>query len=192
MKQVVAATLPSSQLNAAQHVKRIREIIMGRDLNQVNGRLERIENRHRSSAPASSSSEITDLKKAHSALQEECQQLRLELHQEKILRQQQHAQIAQTLNQLGQIPADPPAPARGVNTEDLASEMAARIDARFREILSHIQTELLQWKGQLDRDVQAIREVKADRKELSHRLSRIAAATMEDPPAPVPEVGFLL
>ena len=184
--------MSSSQLNPAQHVERIREIIMGRDLNQVHGRLERIENGLGDSAPASSSPDISELKQAYSSLQKECHQLRLELQQEKIMRKQQLSQLDQTLSQLSQSPMGSTAPIAGLNTDDLASEMAARIDARFREMLSHLQSELLQWKGQLDRDVQSIREVKADRKELSGRLSRIAAAAMEEPTPPPPEEGYLL
>lgn len=193
--------MSNSQLNPAQHVNRIREIIMGRDLTQVHGRLECIENDvgDGSLTPASapSSTEISELKSAYHDLQEECHRLRMELHQEKFMRKQQLSQIDQHLGQMAQQPATAsgaPAlpPAQTVNTDELASQMAARIDGRFREILSHLQTELLQWKGQLDRDVQSIHEVKADRRELSLRFAKMAAAAMEDENKSNPEEDYLL
>ncbi|MGJ8694778.1 MAG: hypothetical protein ACSHYF_00535 [Verrucomicrobiaceae bacterium] len=181
--------MSTSPLNPAQHVERIREIIMGRDLNQVHGRLERIESGMAGSGPSLSSAAVSDMQQKIASLHEECHGLRLELHQEKIMRKQQLAMIDQHLSQLANHPE---VSGNTRDAEDLASEMAARIDARFREILTHLQSELLQWKGQLDRDVQALRDVKIDRKELMSRFARMASAAMEDEDGPSPKDGYLL
>ena len=181
--------MSTSQLNPAQHVERIREINMGRDLTQVHGRLERIENGLDTGSPAAASPAFHELQASFAELQEECHRLRLELHQEKIMRKQQLVQIDQHLQQMA-----PPTASIGEiqDTDDLASEMAARIDARFREMMTHLQTELLQWKGQLDRDVQAVRDVKMDRKEVMQRFARIVSAAMADEDEPNPKDGYLL
>lgn len=184
--------MSTSQLNPAQHVERIREIIMGRDLTQVHGRLERIESDLDTGSPKPSSPALNDLRNSFAELQEECHRLRLELHQEKIMRKQQLMQINQHLQQISQHPVQANQAMGISNPDDLASEMAARIDARFREMMSHLQTELLQWKGQLDRDVQAVREVKMDRKEILQRFARIVSAAMADEDEPNPKDGFLL
>ncbi|MDB4353877.1 hypothetical protein N9Z02_01095 [Akkermansiaceae bacterium] len=181
--------MSTSQLNPAQHVERIREIIMGRDLNQVHGRLQRIENGLDTGATLRSSDDLHQLQQSFSELQEECHQLRLELHQEKIMRKQHMAQLDQ---QLRNRITSPVSSGAVEDPEDLAAQMAARIDARFREMMSHLQTELLQWKGQLDRDVQAIREVKMDRKEVLQRFAKIVSAAMEDADEPPTKDGYLL
>ena len=59
-------------------------------------------------------------------------------------------------------------------------------------MMTHLQTELLQWKGQLDRDVQAVRDVKMDRKEVMQRFARIVSAAMADEDEPNPKDGYLL
>ncbi len=187
--KIDAATMSTSQLNPAQHVERIREIIMGRDLTQVRGRLERIENGLDTTSPASSSSEIQNLQNSFEELQAECLRLRNELQQEKNMRKQQLGEIDQHMQQLVQ---DAPIGTPSTDSDDIASEMAARIDARFREMMSHLQTELLQWKGQLDRDVQALREVKMDRKDVMQRFARIVSAAMEDEDEANPKNGYLL
>jgi len=162
---------------------------MGRDLNQVNGRLERIENGLGSEESSTSSVALGELRQSFSDLQEDCHRLRLELHQEKIMRKQQLTQIDQHLSKMTQLPGKQASP---MDSDELASQMAARIDARFREMMTHLQTELLQWKGQLDRDVQALREVKIDRKDVMQRFARIVSAAMADEDEPNPKDGFLL
>ena len=180
--------MSTPQLNPAQHVVRIREIIMGRDLNQVHGRLKRIESDLNTGSPVVQSHLVQQLETSFSKLQEECHRLKLELHQEKIMRKQQLAQIDQQLRELTHRPV---AVTTIKNSDELASKMAARIDARFREIMSHLQTELLQWKGQLDRDVQALRDVKVDRQDVINRFARIASAAIADDENN-PKDGYLL
>jgi DNA-binding helix-hairpin-helix protein with protein kinase domain len=68
--------------------------------------------------------------------------------------------------------------------------MAARIDARVREILQHLQTEIVQWKRQIDRELQTVREDSVSRAELKSRFARLASAAMEDDPKP--DNGFLI
>ena len=68
-----------------------------------------------------------------------------------------------------------------------------RAVAAFMVFLQHLQTELVHWKGQVDRDVQGVRNQKADREELQNRFARLASAAMEeDPPAVREDDGFLL
>ncbi|MDB4462180.1 hypothetical protein N9054_01485, partial [bacterium] len=64
--------MSTSQLNPAKHVERIREIIMGRDLTQVHGRLERIESGLDTGSPKPSSPALNDLRNSFAELQEEC------------------------------------------------------------------------------------------------------------------------
>ena len=76
--------------------------------------------------------------------------------------------------------------------ERVAAEMTSLIDARTREILHHLQNEILQWKNQMDRDLQSIRDVKADRKEIKNRFARLASAAMEDSSDFEAPEGYLL
>lgn len=169
--------MSTSLLNPAKHVERIREIIMGRDLNQVHGRLKRIENDLNTDPPVLQSHVIQQLETSFSKLQDECHRLRSELHQEKIIRKQQLAQIDQYFRELTHRPVTV---TTIKNSDELASKMTARIDARFREIMSHLQTELLQWRGQLNRDMQALRNDKVDRQDVMNRFTRIASAAIAD------------
>jgi hypothetical protein len=168
--------MSTSQLNPAQHVERIREIIMGRDLNQVHGRLKRIESDLNTGTAMVQSQAGKQLETSFSKLQEEYHRLKLELHQEKIMRKQQLAQIDQHLREMTQRHFNG---TNIKNPDDLGSEMAARIDVRFREMMSHLQTELLQWKGQLDRDVMI-------------RFAKIANAAMEDGDGNNPKGSYFL
>ncbi|MDA7890315.1 hypothetical protein N9A78_03805, partial [Akkermansiaceae bacterium] len=67
--------MSTSLLNPAKHVERIREIIMGRDLNQVHGRLKRIENDLNTGSPVLQSHVIQQLETSFSKLQDECHRL---------------------------------------------------------------------------------------------------------------------
>jgi hypothetical protein len=62
--------------------------------------------------------------------------------------------------------------------------MAARIDARMREVFQHLQSEIVQWKNQMDREFHTLREDTVSRTELKNRFARIASAAMEEDPKP--------
>lgn len=126
------------------------------------------------------------LASSQQALIRETQELKIRIQKESAARQQQISQIAQKLtrektNPTSALP-DQNALENHVSArmEKVAAEMTSLIDARTREILHHLQNEILQWKNQMDRDLQSIRDVKADKKELSSRFSRLASAAMED------------
>ena len=74
--------------------------------------------------------------------------------------------------------------------EKMSSAMAARIDARVRELLQHVRSEMGHWKGQVDRDLHHVREESVSRNELKERFARLASAAMEDQPKT--DDGFLL
>jgi predicted nucleic acid-binding Zn-ribbon protein len=170
--------MTSSPLNPAQHVERIREILIGRDLQHMHGRISRIEGAMEKELPADGSSPlqetITQLQNEHSALRQELETLK----NQKEAPQSQSSHVA-------------PGPEL---SSQLASQMAARIDARFREILSHLQNELLQLKGQFDSDLRSLKSSKADRSELSSRFARLASAAMleQDQVEKKKTEGFLL
>lgn len=154
----------SPPLNPSQHVERIREILIGRDLQHMHGRISRIEGTlQQEGAPIMASS---DLQTAISSLRDEQAALRQEVQNFK-------NRSTSSLHSSSSGSSD-------ATTDELASELSARIDAQFSEILTHLQNELTQLKGQLDEDLQTIREVKADRRELDHRFNRLAQAAMDD------------
>jgi len=76
----------------------------------------------------------------------------------------------------------------------LASAMTAQIDARFREIFSHFQGEILKLKGQLVEELSALKLGKVDRTEINSRFARIATAALEeqDLSEEMKNEGFLL
>jgi len=152
-----------SSLNSSQHVERIREILIGRDLQHLHGRLSRIEGAlSNDGLPADS----PDLFEAIRALRNEQSALRMEV---------------QALKK-GNSPANPASllDRSQSSTDDLAAEMAERIDARFQEILSHFQKELRQWKSKLEDDLRSFNDSKVDRAEMNSRFSRLANAAMEN------------
>ncbi len=174
--------MTSSPLNPSQHVERIREILIGRDLQNMHGRISRIEGALEKDPPANQSS---NLQEAISDLKEEQASIRQEL-------QVQQKQSDSSLTSKSLLEANPLA--NKEQTAELAARIDARIDARFREILSHLQNELLQLKGQLDTELSTLKSEKADRTELSKRFARLANAAMENenPTAEEKTEGFLL
>ncbi|MEM9081636.1 MAG: hypothetical protein AAGC74_13195 [Verrucomicrobiota bacterium] len=192
--------MPPKSLNPSEQVERIREILVGRQMGKVEKRLAELESRtglHPAHSSSLSSSSVT-----HSPSPEP-DALELRLQQESALRQKQVSHLARQLAQVtSQNRAAASAPPEVDTTliekrlsdrlETVAAEMTARVDARTREILHHLQNEILQWKNQTDRDLQSIREVSVDRKELKLRFARLASAAMEDKPESEPEDGYLL
>lgn len=193
--------MPESSLNPSQQVERIREILVGRQMHQVEDRLQRLE----SGSPAGGAdpAALQRLEQAQRTVVDQTNQLRRQIGEEVQLRNQQIAQLAQHLDTASRKLHEASV---GIERQDrqleqhlsthlehISTAMAARIDARVREILQHLQTELLHWKNQMDRDLQGMRNDKADRRELQSRFARLASAAMEEdrPEAPKDE-GFLL
>lgn len=193
--------MPDTKFNPSQQVERIREILVGREMGRIERRLNELET---SSPSTTSFRRETDGDQRVAATQQflarETQELKIRLQKETAARQQQMVQLTEKLTRERAVPtgalslSDENSIEQHLSErmETLASEMTALIDARTREILHHLQNEILQWKNQMDRDLQSIRDVKADKKDLSTRFSRLASAAMEDHSNfEVPE-GYLL
>lgn len=180
-------------LNPSQHVERIREILVGRQIHQVEDRLRTLEETLAHREPPVAQEALQDLQRSQSAVLEETVQLRQQVRQEAQLRTEQ---IERITRQLESTCRDLQQHDRGLqqslsaHLENMSGAMAARIDARVREILQHLQTEIVQWKHQIDRDLQNMREDSVSRAELKSRFAKLASAAMEDDPHP--EDGFLL
>ena len=199
--------MPETPLNASQQVERIREILVGRQMYQVEDRLRRLEEgggaEPGSAGPRVDLAAIRRLEESQSAVIEHTNQLRKQLVDEAELRNQQIGHLAEHLNRTAQKIEAASSGLGGVDEqlevqlsehlEHISSAMAARIDARVREILQHLQSELVHWKSQMDREMKGMREQKADRREMQSRFARLASAAMEDaPPKPEENDGFLL
>ena len=192
--------MSDSSLNPSQQVERIREILVGRQMHQVEDRLQRLESSP--AGPGTDPGAIQRLEQSQRAVVDQTNQLGQQIGQEVQLRNQQIAQLAQHLDSASQKLHDASVDIErqdrqleqhlSAHLEHISAAMAARIDARVREILQHLQTELVHWKGQVDRDVQGVRNEKADREELQNRFARIASAAMEELPKTTEDDGFLL
>ena len=179
--------MPETKFNPSQQVERIREILVGREMGRIERRLVDLE---------TSTTETTQFRRepavdqrmatTQQSLMHETQDLKIRLQKETAARQQQISQLAQKISQpQGGSPmsfAEQDSIERHVSErmEKVAAEMTSLIDARTREILHHLQNEILQWKNQMDRDLQSIRDIKADKKEVGGRFARLASAAMED------------
>ena len=174
-------------LNPSQQVERIREILIGRQMTQVEDRLRTLEGAVTSQGALVGEQVIQKVQSGQAAVLEETQQLRQQLQQESQFRSTQIDRLGKQLE----------ATCRDIHQHDqelqqnlsshlekVSSAMAARIDARVREILQHLQTEIVQWKRQIDREVQTVREDSVSRDELKSRFARLASAAMEDDPKP--------
>ena len=199
--------MPDPSLNPSQQVERIREILVGRQMQQVEERLAKMESHLAQAGPSSAGSAGSEsfqrLQTAQSNELHETQKLRKQVQEESQLHSQQIENLAQSLNAASEkLDAASAGLARQdqhlgshltKHLEDISAAMAARIDARVREILSHLQHEIGQWKHQIDRDMNSVRTTMVDRQELKNRLARLASAAMLDEPNPeTEENGFLL
>lgn len=179
--------MPETKFNPSQQVERIREILVGREMGRIERRLADLETSTTATTSFRREPEVEQrMASTQQSLMRETHELKIRLQKETAARQQQIAQLAQkvTREQSGtpmnfaeqgsieQHVAD--------RMEKVAAEMTSLIDARTREILHHLQNEILQWKNQMDRDLQSIRDIKADKKEMGSRFARIASAAMED------------
>lgn len=181
--------MPETKFNPSQQVERIREILVGREMGRIENRLNELETTSTTTTSFRREPEV-DLRIAatQKRLVRETQELKIRLQKETAARQQQMTQLAEKIARQKPHAAGPLALADessieqhvSARMESLAGEMTALIDARTREILHHLQNEILQWKNQMDRDLQSIRDIKADKKELNTRFSRMASAAMED------------
>ncbi len=153
--------MTSSELNPSQHVERIREILIGRDLQNMHGRLARIEGSLENKLPEQDSSQFEE---AIMSLQQD----QASIHQELNFLKKQKDRIPHLAANSAQH--DSPV------YEHSSSELTAQIDARFREIISHFQNEISQLKGQMDEHLHSLKSQKADRVELHERFTRLAHA----------------
>ena len=64
--------------------------------------------------------------------------------------------------------------------EHTTSAVDSRIDARYRQILSHLQNEILKASRDVHEELNALKSTKADREELTTRFARLASAAMEE------------
>ena len=198
--------MPETPLNPSQQVERIREILVGRQMHHVEDRLRRLEEGGElSSSPGirADPDAVGRLQQSQNTLIQHTTELRKQLVEEAELRNRQIAHLAEHLNTAtrkiesassGLAEKDRHLEAQlSEHLEHISSAMAARIDARVREILQHLQSELVQWKSQVDRDMQGMRDQMVDRRELRRRFARLASAAMEDEPAmPTENDGYLL
>ena len=150
--------MTTSPLNSAQHVERIREILMGRDLRQVHGRMDRLEDRLQN-GDVGETPAIEDLKASFCKLEDEQRSLKSEIE---VLKKGQEEE--------------------SIIDENRLSELTALIDTRFREMQTHIDERLHEWRGQLEQDIRDLRGSKADRNELKNRFARLASAVLEENP----------
>jgi hypothetical protein len=179
-------------LNPAQHVERIREILIGRQMHQVEDRLRTLEKTVGSQGTQIGSEVVARVQRSQSAVLEETRELRHQLRQESQLRSEQIERLGRQLESTCRNLSHHDQHLQqslSTHLDNISTAMAARIDARVREILQHLQTEIVQWKNQIDRDMQGLRNVAVTRTEVKTRFARLASAAMEDDP--LPDDGFL-
>jgi len=193
-------------VNPAEQVERIREILIGRDIELVNERIQQVQSQVENQSADVARGVSNQLHKAaeqYNASQENVKtmttHIRQQLQQETITRGQQVTDLAakidaaasrmdQTSQQLLNVEAG-----KDQNLtkklDNLSSEMASRIDAHSRQIMEHMHREIQQWKNRMDGQMASLADDKVDRQELSTRLARIASAAMGDAvPAHIPPV----
>ena len=173
--------MPEPRLSPSQQVERIRDILVGRQMQQVEERLEKIE---------------ASLGQKNSDLASEISTLREELAQESADRTAMVEDVVSRVKALEE--AAPPAASLAAESkllsqvkgylEELSSGMTARIDARADEVISHLEAEISHLRTRLENDFNHLHEQKADRHELRHRFSKLALAAMEEPPAETGEL----
>jgi len=184
--------------NPSQHVERIREILVGRQLQQVEDRVRRLEE-GLESGRARNEDAATRVREAQSSILKQAEELRREIQRENNLRNSQYQQLTRQLEQASErIQATSAEMQRhdarlerhlSSQLEGISAAMPARIDASVREILHHLQSEIVHWKNQVDRNMQTMRHEGVTRAELKERFARLASAAMEDEPQS--EDGFL-
>ena len=179
--------MPETKFNPSQQAERIREILVGREMGRIERRLVELETSTTATTPFRREPEVEQrMATTQQSILRETQDLKIRIQKETAARQQQINQLAQKVAQKSDSTpmglSDQGSIERHVSDrmEQVAAEMTSLIDARTREILHHLQNEILQWKNQMDRDLQSIRDVKADKKEVTNRFTRLASAAMDD------------
>ncbi len=183
--------------NPAEQVEKIRDILIGQDMQQVNDRIEKLE-----AAILSSNQEVGQrlnhqleqtehqFKVAQENLQTATENMRHQLHHEGVTRGLQINDMAgkideatEQMNELSQrLLNEESGSSKDLvqQIENLSSEMNSRIDAHSRQIMEHMHREIQQWKHRMDEQISALSAKKVDREELSQRFARIASAAMGD------------
>lgn len=194
------------QTNPAEQVERIRDILIGPELQLTNERIQQLESSLRQSSEELSSSVNQQLERAEQqqkALQEDLQvvteHIRHQLQQESVTRGLQIndlvSKLDETANQMSQISQRLSKDESGQNQaisrqiENLSAEMTSRIDAHSRQIMEHMHREIQQWKHRMDEQISALSEQKVNREELGNRLARIASAAMGDSTVTAPKIS---
>lgn len=200
---------PADQINPAEQVERIREILVGRDIELVNSRIQSLEGRIENQSGDVARQVGEKLRKAEQQFAQSQQNIqsitahiRQQLGQEATTRGQQINDLAEKIESAAKRMDETSRKLldlenshnEGISKqiESLNSEMAARIDARSREIMEHMHREIQQWKNRMDGQITNLAEEKLDRQELTTRLARIASAAMGDavpPSTPPPPPG---
>jgi cell division protein ZapA (FtsZ GTPase activity inhibitor) len=185
------------QNNPAEQVEKIRDILIGQDMQQVNQRIDKLEASIRQSNEEMSQRVAQQLeqteqqhKVAQDSLQAVTENIRHQLHHESVTRGLQINDMASKIDEAAEQMNE--VSQRLLNEEsghtkdlvqqieNLSSEMNSRIDAHSRQIMEHMHREIQQWKHRMDEQISALSNKKVDREELSHRLARIASAAMGD------------
>ena len=197
---------PEDQINPAEQVERIREILIGRDIKLVNERIHELESSVQDNTSAVARNLSEQLQKAeqqHQSAQENIQtittHIRQQLEQESVTRGQQIQNLAEKIDAAASRMDQTTQQLLHLETghthdiskkiENLSSEMASRIDAHSRQIMEHMHREIQQWKTRMDGQISTLTEKKVDRQELSSRLARIASAAMGDTSLPATNVS---
>lgn len=213
--------------NTSAQVERIREILVGRQLGDVEDRLTRLEatppadqptpalgphddfsapSQPFGSSPFSASAapdyqqSIHRLEELQAAVIEQNHQMQQQMSAESQLRQQQAEAFTAHIHHLHQsvqtlVSHQADTAGRSETRQELeeaTTQMASHIDARLREILQHLQTDILQWRNEMNREIATLGQAKVDHQQLRSRLSQIAAAAMAEDPTPPPADGYLL
>ena len=185
------------QNNPAEQVEKIREILIGQDMQHVNERIEKLETTLRESNEAVSrkvNEQLEQTEQQHKAAQDNLQvateNIRHQLQHESVTRGLQINELvhkideaADQMNQTSQrLFNEESGQSQDLRQqiENLSSEMTSRIDAHSRQIMEHMHREIQQWKHRMDEQISALSDKKVDRDELGNRLARIASAAMGD------------
>lgn len=196
----------NDQTNPAEQVERIRDILIGPDLQLANKRIQQLETSLRESTEAlglTVNQQLERTEQQHKALQDDIQvvteHIRHQLQQESVTRGLQINDLVSKLDeaatQMTEISQRLNNDEHGHNQaisqqiENLSAEMTSRIDAHSRQIMEHMHREIQQWKHRMDQQISALSEQKVDRDELGNRLARIASAAMGDSTATAPKIS---
>jgi len=184
-------------VNPAEQVERIREILIGRDIELVNERIQQVKSQvENQSADLARgvSDQIHKATEQYIASQESVKamttHIREQLQHETITRGKQVSDLASKIDAAASRMNQTSQQLLNVETgrdqnltkklDNLSSEMASRIDAHSRQIMEHMHREIQQWKNRMDGQMASLSDDKVDRQELTTRLARIASAAMGD------------